>query len=123
MAKLKTLVVDDDKKFLEKLGNFLKVGFGSEVVLKTNGTEAIVALDKEKFNILLLDLLMPGIDGFTVLVHAKKVNPKIIIIVISGIIEASTTKRCEELGAWFMAKPIQLKALEHVMKQLMLMNK
>jgi len=116
MAKLKALVVEDDVKFMKNLGNFLKVGFHCDAVLKFSGSEAINALDKEHFHVLLLDLKMPGIDGFTVLAHAKKVNPEIIIIVISGILDSAITKRAEQMGAWYMAKPIQLKVLEHILK-------
>ena len=67
MAKLKALIVEDDKKFGEKLGNFLKVGFDCDVVLKFSGADAISILDKEKFQILLLDLKMPGIESVGVL--------------------------------------------------------
>jgi DNA-binding NtrC family response regulator len=119
MAKLKALIVEDDKKFAEKLGNFLKVGFDCDVVLKLSGADAISILEKEKFQILLLDLKMPGIDGFTVLSYAKKMNPDINVVVISGIIDPATTKRAEDMGAWFMAKPVQLRALEHVLKSLL----
>jgi len=119
MAKLKALVVEDDKKFMDKLGNFLKIGFDCDVVLKSTGADAISILKKDKFQILLLDLKMPGIDGFTVLSHAKKSNPNIVVIVISGIIDAAITKRAEDMGAWFMAKPVELRALEHVLKSLL----
>ena len=123
MAKLKALVVDDDEKFMSKLGSFLKVGFDCDIVLKSNGTDAISALDKERFDILLLDLKMPGIDGFTVLSHAKKINPKTTVIVISGILDHGITKKVEDAGAWYMAKPLEsLNALEHLLKGLIKKN-
>jgi len=119
MPKLRALVVEDDKKFAEKLGNFLKVGFDCDVVLKFSGADAISILEKEKFQILLLDLKMPGIDGFTVLSFAKKVNPEINAVVISGIVDAAITKRAEDMGAWFMAKPLELRALDHILQSLL----
>ena len=122
MAKLKALVVDDDKIFMEKLGEFLKIGFNCDVTLTSNGSNAISKLDHDDYHILLLDLKMPGVDGFTVLAHAKKVNPRIIVIAISGIVDPVITKRVEEAGAWYMVKPIQLKALEFVLKDLIRKN-
>jgi DNA-binding response OmpR family regulator len=119
MAKLKALIVEDDKKFMEKLAEFLKIGFDCDVVLKSSGADAISILEKEKFQLLLLDLKMPGIDGFTVLSHAKKINSDIIVVVLSGIVDPATTKRAEDMGAWFMAKPVQLRALDHVLKSLL----
>ena len=119
MAKLKALVVEDDKKYAEKLANFLKIGFDCEITMKFSGEDAIVTLDKEKFQIMLLDLQMPGIDGFSVLAHARKLYPNLVVIVISGIIDASVEKRAEDMGAWFMNKPVGIKEVEHVLKSLL----
>jgi len=119
MAKIRALVVEDHQKFGEKLGNFLKITFGCEVILKFSGADAIAVLDKEKFDIMLLDLNMPGIDGFTVLAHATKINPTIIAVVVSGVTGDAITKRAESMGAWFVPKPVELKALEHILKSLM----
>ena len=119
MAKLKALIVEDDKKLVSPITKHLIEFFDCDVVLRTSGADAISILEKEKFQILLLDLKMPGIDGFTVLSYAKKMNPDINVVVISGIIDPATTKRVEDMGAWFMAKPVQLRALDHVLKSLL----
>ena len=116
MDKLKALVVDDDQRFGEKMGNILKNSFNCDVTLCFSGIDAIRNAEKEKFQIILLDLKMPGIDGFTVLANVQKNNPNIIAIVISGVIDVAVTKRTEDMGAWFLSKPVEPKALEHVVK-------
>ena len=65
---------------------------------------------------LLSDLEMPSIDGFTVLSHAKKSNPNIIAIVISGHSGDNIAKRVEGLGGYFMSKPVGLRALDDILK-------
>ena len=119
MAKLRAIVVEDDKNYCEKFADFLKMRFGCDVVLSFSGADAIAVLDKEKFEIMLLDLKMPGIDGFTVLSHALKINPSIIAMVISGVVDDSVQDKAEAMGAWFMSKPVELKALEYVLNSLM----
>lgn len=119
MAKLKAIVVEDDKQYCERFSDFLKMRFGCDVVMSFSGADAIAVLDKEKFEIMLLDLKMPGIDGFTVLAHALKVNPSIIPVVISGVTDDSIADKAEAMGAWFMSKPVELKALEYVLNSLM----
>ena len=116
MVKLKALVVDDDKVFCGSIGNILKIGFDFDVTLCFSGADAISLFEKTKFDLLLLDLFMPGIGGVTVLERAIKTNPVIMSIVISGINDAAISTKVEDMGAWYMSKPIELKALEHIIK-------
>ena len=116
MAKLKALVVDDDKVFCRSLGNILKIGFDCDVTLCFSGAEAISLFENKKFDLLLLDLVMPGISGVTVLERAIKTNPAIMSFVISGINDAAISTKVEDMGAWYLSKPLELKALEHVIK-------
>ena len=123
MVKLKAMVVDDSPQFLEKLGSFLKVGFNCEVVKKNSGAGAIDALEEQKFDIMLLDIMMPGIDGFFVLDKAMQKYPDLIVIVISGVADSAITKKAEDMGAWFMSKPVVLTALDHRLRTLLKKNK
>ncbi|NOR23013.1 MAG: response regulator [Desulforhopalus sp.] len=58
----KVLVVDDDQEMRDLLGNLLE-GEGYEVILGSNGEEAIELAEKENPQVILLDFEMPGIDG------------------------------------------------------------
>ena len=58
----KVLVVDDDQEMRDSLGNLLE-GEGYEVILGSNGEEAIELAEKENPQVILLDFEMPGIDG------------------------------------------------------------
>jgi len=114
MVKLKALVVDDDKVFCGSLESFLKIGFDCDVTLCFSGANAVSLFEKKKFDLLFLDLVMPGISGVTVLERAIKTNPAIMSFVISGISDAVISTKVEDMGAWYLSKPIELKALEHM---------
>lgn len=99
-AHTNILVVDDNRMNRLKLGkNLEKNGHG--VTLAEDGHEALKMLDAQSFDLVLLDLVMPGIDGFQVLETIKD-DPDlqtIPVIVISAVNEGETAKRCLDLGA------------------------
>jgi two-component system response regulator FlrC len=112
MDKPRILVVDDDVDMQEALPIFLKRILDCDVVVKSNGSDAIQALERDEFQMIVQDLQMPGIDGFTVLAHAIKCYPAIIKIVLTGIVDPAITRRVEELGAIYVSKPPEPKALK-----------
>ncbi len=81
----KVLVVDDDKSILMIAETFLK-GKGFSVVTANSGEKALKMADSEKPDIILLDVVMPGISGFEVCEKLKKNRKtrKIKIVIISG---------------------------------------
>ena len=119
MGKIKALVVDDDKKFCTALGNCLHSCFGCEVSFSYSGSDAIRLIENEVFHIVLIDLKMPGINGFTVLEKAMEKYPDIIPIAITGVNEAGISDRVERMGAWFISKPVEFPALEYLLRNLL----
>lgn len=101
------LVVDDDRVNRIKLSVSLEET-GYEVTLAENGAEALALLRTESFDTVLLDLMMPVMDGFTVLEHVlqDKDLQHIPFIVISAEEELDSVVRCIEMGAVdYLAKP------------------
>ena len=117
MVKPRVLIVDDDAAIRESLPTFLKMIMSCDIVVKSNGSDAIEALDREEFHIIIQDLQMPGIDGFTVLNHAIQRSPKIVKIVLTGLVDPAVTRKVESLGAVYVSKPPELKVLELVIKR------
>ncbi|MBF0485587.1 MAG: response regulator [Candidatus Omnitrophica bacterium] len=117
MKKPKILVVDDDPEIRRSLPAFLKIVIDCDITVKDNGSDAIQALDKEKFDVIIEDLQMPGVDGFTVLNHAIKRCPGIIKIVLTGLSDPAVTKKIESMGAVYVSKPPELKVIELVIKK------
>ncbi|HEX9997141.1 MAG TPA: diguanylate cyclase [Abditibacterium sp.] len=105
--KGRILVVDDDRLNRIKLSINLEEA-GCDVTLAENGAEALEKLRSQPFDTVLLDLMMPVMDGFEVLEHvrADTALQRIPIIVISGEEELSSVVRCIEMGAAdYLTKP------------------
>jgi len=117
MAKPRILIVDDEPELQEVLGKYARTVLGLDAVTVGSGSEAMVLLEHEHFDIILQDLQMPGIDGFTVLNRASALHPDLFKIVLTGILDPAVTKRVEDMGAVFVAKPFEPKVLKLVLDQ------
>ena len=77
------LIADDNEDFLALLTRRVKK-IGHHAVAVTDGSKAIEALKKEKFDLMIIDLKMPGISGLDVIEATKKYAPNLTIIIITG---------------------------------------
>ena len=94
------LVVDDNRMNRIKISRSVQ-RFGHTVVMAANGQKALDALKNESFDLVLLDIFMPVMDGFEFLVQMKR-DPTwqaIPVIVISALDELDNVMKCIELGA------------------------
>jgi phosphoserine phosphatase RsbU/P len=102
------LVVDDVAENRDLLARRLKRLGITDIEQATNGLEALAAIERRNFDVVLLDIMMPELDGFGVLEALKasgRVND-LPIIVISALNEIDPIVRCVELGAEdFIFKP------------------
>ncbi|HRP03099.1 MAG TPA: response regulator [Candidatus Kapabacteria bacterium] len=113
------LIVDDSRISRLQIKKILPID--NVVVAECDsGSEAIEKLKDNYYHLILLDLLMPEIDGFSVLRFIKDNCISIKIIVISADIQDSTRKEVEQLGAFaFLNKPPDKSKLNDLIKQLM----
>ena len=78
--KTKILVVDDDREILNSTGIFLKAE-GYEVLKAENGRSALDILEKEEISLMLLDIMMPDMDGISTLLKLREtMNIPVILI-------------------------------------------
>ncbi len=104
----KILVVEDSKIILKKFVEYLKIS-GYEAVTAENGKEAVEKVQNECFDLILMDLMMPVMDGFEAIrrIRELKTLPFVPIIVISGLDTSSDIKKALDLGAdEYVTKPI-----------------
>jgi DNA-binding response OmpR family regulator len=103
-TKVRVLVVDDDEKILRFIGSSLRLA-GYDVCTATCGEEALLMLESKKPQLMVLDILMPVMDGFDVLQKLRTVS-KLPVITISA--HASAAEKALDLGAnAFLAKPFR----------------
>lgn len=106
-GRKRILVVDDSKFIVAAVGRTLKEN-GYDVIEAYNGSEAIDKAGKEAPDCMLLDLLMPEIDGLQVLKMLKEAGISIPAIILTADIQETTKKKCLESGAAaFLNKPPQ----------------
>jgi DNA-binding NtrC family response regulator len=117
MIKPRLLIVDDEEDIRTSFAEYFSARLNCDVEVRSNGAEAINDLDNQEYHVLLLDLHMPGVDGLTVLSHAKRIYPGIITLVVTRLDDPAKTKAVEDLGAVYVAKPVTLKALQFILER------
>ncbi len=107
------LIVDDEPGILKLLKAFFE-SRGMRVMTAGSGEEALQLLSKKPATAL-LDMTMPGMDGLMTLKKIKSIQPKVPIIMVSGIGDEVTIQEALDAGAYdYVTKPFNLEYLETV---------
>lgn len=96
--KKRILIVEDEKPMARALQLKLE-HTGFEVDVTFDGEAGLDALDKERYDLVILDLVMPKMDGFKVLAALKERKNATPVIVISNLGQEEDIRRAKELGA------------------------
>ncbi|MBR3885864.1 MAG: sporulation transcription factor Spo0A [Clostridia bacterium] len=100
---------EESQRILEKLSTNENL---FDVKIANDGKTAIELLKNDNFDLLIVDLVLPEIDGFEVIENAKEINRKINVIVISALSSDIFVRKATNLGvSYFMLKPISLDVL------------
>jgi len=112
-GKRRILVVDDQESMRVLLQDMLSV-MGYEVSVAEGGEEALATMAGGRFDLVLTDLNMPGMDGSALLKAVKADYPGVPVIIITGYGTFHTEKRVMREGAdGYISKPCTLAKLEH----------
>jgi excisionase family DNA binding protein len=112
------LVVDDDEDIQAMFKLFLKKSGFSRLIVGT-GEDALAALAKQKFDFCFLDLQLPDITGDEIYKRAKKVDPALPIVIITGHPDSEMLDNILKLGpVTVLKKPLQLAHLKQTLRQL-----
>ena len=114
--KIKLLIVDDEAKFLKAIAGRLELQ-GFDVRTATNGNEAIKSAEEGFFDVAVVDLKMPGMDGEQVLKLLKERHNYLQIIMLTGHATIDAAVKCSKLGAFqFLEKPYAFERLVETIK-------
>src|SRR5208282_6169779 len=103
---IKVLVVDDDEAVRLSYQRSLQTA-QCQVEAVLNGEDALRALEHQRFDVVLLDLRMPGMDSMSVLKAIKQTWPESEVLVITGYPTIESAKEAVRLGAYdYLAKPV-----------------
>lgn len=107
----KVLVVDDEDLVRNTLGEVLE-SYGFQPLLSSNGEEAVAAFARERPDAVLLDLLMPGMDGMETLQELRKIDGSVPVIMISAHGDIPKAVEAIKRGAYdFVSKPLHYSLL------------
>jgi DNA-binding NtrC family response regulator len=118
----KILIVDDDETILKSLTVVLREN-GYSVDTAENGREAITKSEKDAYNLALIDIRLPDMDGVQLLTAMKDTTPKMVKIIITGYPSLQNAIEAVNKGAdGYVVKPVKTNELltmirEHLKKQ------
>ena len=118
MGEKHILVVDDDPALRTLFQALLEsYGFSSETA--DNGRDAITKLERESYDAVVLDYMMPEITGLTVLGHIQQRYPAIPVVMLTGHTDSQVAEQALAAGARAcLYKPIGLQALKETMNRI-----
>ena len=114
------LWVDDEIDLLKSQIMFLE-DRGYKVTPVSNGEDAVGMVKEETFDLVLLDQMMPGLDGYQVLenIRNRRATRNLPVVMLSAVAEPEAITRCFELGADdYITKPFEAKELQIRVKNL-----
>lgn len=113
----KILLVDDEKEYVHALSERLETrDIGTSVVY--DGEQALEFVERDEPDVMVLDLMMPGIDGIEVLRRLKQQKPHIEVIILTGHGTEREETLARELGAFaYLNKPVDIDVLAKIMKK------
>ncbi|MBU0681962.1 MAG: endopeptidase La [Proteobacteria bacterium] len=113
----KVLVVDDEKVARRNMKHVLAKD-GYEVTSVAGGAEALLLLESQRFDLIVTDLKMAGVDGMQLLEKAKAADPGVEVIMVSGFATTPAAVEAMKKGSYyFLTKPFQLDELRDMVRK------
>jgi two-component system sensor histidine kinase NreB len=110
------LIIDDEKSLRITFGIFLK-NEGYKVQVCETATKATYLLNKSKFDVILCDMIMPGMSGIELLENIKNRSPETVVIIMTGVPTLETATEALRKGASdYLSKPFDKHTLLKVVK-------
>jgi DNA-binding NtrC family response regulator len=119
MKRLHVLVVEDDETLRELLGEVLR-GWGYQTVVLATGSRAVELLETQLFEVAIVDIHLPEMDGVELLRHLKRHDPSIEVLMMTGDPTVATAVETLKLGAYdYLTKPLILEELRHLLDHIL----
>jgi len=113
----KVLIVDDEKDFLDILSDRIRLR-GMDVSTASSAEEALNMIETESYDVVIMDYMMPALDGFQALKLMKAKQPEMQIILLTGNVPGEKYTEAKALGALdVIEKPPDLRVLIQKIKK------
>ena len=116
----KAVLFVDDEEMVLKVGSLMLQKLGYSVLTASKGQEAIEILKENKVAFVILDMRMPGMNGYALYPQLKKIQPKVKILLASGYAGDHSEKGLISIGFdGFIQKPFDLKQLSEKIEDIL----
>jgi DNA-binding response OmpR family regulator len=119
MDRKKKILIAEDEAALSRVMNLKFIGSGFIVAIVNNGNSFFDTFDKENPDLVLLDLMIPGSDGFSILKEIKEIRKnKVPVIILSNLGQSEDKNKAKELGAsdYFVKSDISISEIVEKVK-------
>jgi DNA-binding NtrC family response regulator len=119
---MERILLVDDEEFVRSPGQQYLTKFGYTVLTASDGGKALELYRKEqeRIDLVILDLIMPGMSGRKCLEELIKMNPQVKVLIASGYSANESTKETIELGAkGYIGKPYNMNQMLKVVRQVL----
>jgi len=114
--KIKALVVDD-KRITGDMFGFMLSGDIHDVTVVQSADEALGHIKKNDYDVVFLDIIMPGKDGIETLEEIREIKPRLPVIMMSGYTVEDKRSRIHDLGvSACLEKPVEMNTVREVVK-------
>jgi DNA-binding NtrC family response regulator len=111
------LLVDDEREFVQTLSERLMMR-DMGLAVAYDGESALNLIKEDDPEVIIVDLKMPGVDGFDVLRKVKETRPEIEVIILTGHGHEEDRKLCMDLGAFaYLQKPLDINVLSEMIQK------
>ena len=114
--KPKILLCEDDQNLGSVLKNYLELS-DFDVTLERDGRLGLAAFQRERFDLCLLDIMMPHMDGFTLAEEIREHRPAQAIVIFSSLFDRQLSKETQRLGFVYCEKAAGIDALEDAISE------
>ncbi|MBI5144788.1 MAG: response regulator [Candidatus Omnitrophica bacterium] len=124
MDKPKILIVDDEVDVRDRIKNFLRRKIECDIQEASSGRQALEMIDKETFDLILLDIKMQGLSGIDVLKKTKAAHPEMDILMITAYDSQQVAREALKHGATgYIIKPSTLEVIHTKVQHLLTKRK
>jgi DNA-binding response OmpR family regulator len=117
MAQMRVLLVDDEEELVSTLGERFSLR-GIEANAVMTGVDALNLIQEKDFDVVILDIKMPGMDGLQVLKKMREIRPGVKLILLTGRgSENECEKGLKEGACAYLVKPIKIEDLIKKMEE------
>ncbi len=119
MGTLRILVCDDEESICALLRDILARFGHDSVVLCQDGQSALAQAEQQPFDLVFLDIRMPGMDGVEVMQRLRPLRPEAVFVMITGYAQDELMEKSVQGGAYAcLAKPFSLVQLKKLMEEI-----